>query len=206
MTCNHLPPDSDIEGLDWALGADYASPPMPAQIGEAATPRKIRLTWSVSDYHFHKSDGIRVRIEATDSELMPTKVFAYLLLPAQADAEERTGAFDHVCSPSDLEEYPEDEPIPNVRPEWFRLNYIDVVLRSRAEVHAFIRDTAADVYTLKRTLDLADRLNPIGELWIGGGPSSSSSSSSSRSSSSSSSSSRSSSSSSSRSSSSSSSS
>jgi hypothetical protein len=65
-------------------------------------------------------------------------------------------------------------------------------------VHAFIRDTAADVYTLKRTLDLADRLNPIGELWIGGVPSSSSSSSSSRSSSSSSSSSRSSSSSSSR--------
>jgi hypothetical protein len=81
-----------------------------------------------------------------------------------------------VCSPTDLEEYPEDEPIPEQRPEFFRLDYIDVVLRSRSEVHAFIRDVAEDVYTLKRTLDLTDRMLPGGEIWIGGEPVSSSSS------------------------------
>jgi hypothetical protein len=110
---------------------------------------------------------------------MPTKIFAYLMQPLIPSESERVGSFDHVCSPTDLEEYPEDFPIPTYRPEWFRLNYVDVVLRSRTEVHEFIRDVAEDVYRLKNTLDLMDHMLPGGEIWIGGDPNASSSSSSS---------------------------
>jgi hypothetical protein len=92
-------------------------------------------------------------------------------------AGERVGEFSHVCSPVDLEEYPEDEPIAGQRPEWFRLNYVDVLLRSRTEVHEFIKEVCADVNRLKGTLDLTDTLIPGGELWVGGEPDAESSSS-----------------------------
>jgi len=178
MTCDNLPPDSDIPGLDWALGSAFYALAAP-DVTEPATPRKIKLSWHVSEYHYPSIDGIRVRITATGAELMPNKVFAYMLVPQVPGDSEKIAAFDHVCSSADLEEFPEDEPTPAAKPGWFRLDYVDVVLRSRAEVHAFLRDTASDVYSLKKTLDLADRLNPVGELWIGGVPRLSSSSSSS---------------------------
>jgi len=179
MDCNNLPPDSDIEGLDAALGDNFARQPLPIVIGTLVSERRIKLTWSVSRYYHNSTEGIRVRIETSDALAMPNKIFAYLLTPLQPGETERTGEFNHVCSPSDLEEYPEDAPLPNKRPEWFRLNYIDVVLRSRAEVYAFIRDTAEDVHQLKHELDRTDRVYPAGELWIGPKPEASSSSSSS---------------------------
>lgn len=168
--------DEDFIALDQKLKADFASPPMPIT-GSGGSGRRIKLSWYVSRYNYHSTDGIRVRIEATNANLMPDKVFAYLLLPLKPGENERVGAFDHVCSPTDLEEYPEDQPIPTFRPEWFRLNYVDVVLRSRTEVYAFIRDVAADVYNLRETLDITDRIVPAGEIWFGGEPESSSSSS-----------------------------
>jgi hypothetical protein len=186
MTCNNLPPDTDIVGLDAALGQAFATQPLPMLGLNSENGRRVKLNWSVSRYNYHSTDGIRVRITATNANLMPNKIFAYLLLPLDPGANERVGAFDHVCSPTDLEEYPTDEPIPDHRPEWFRLDYVDVVLRSRTEVHAFIRDVAEDVYRLQTTLDVLDRISPAGEIWIGGEPAASSSSSSRSSSSSSS--------------------
>ena len=132
--------------------------------------RRIKLTWQVSRYYAHSTDGIRVRIEASDANLMPTKVFAYQMLPIGPAEAERAGMFDHVCSPSDLEEYPEDEPLTTMRPAWFRLDYVDVLLRSRTEVDGFIRDVSADVQSLKNVLDIADEMTPEGELWIGTPP------------------------------------
>ena len=184
MACNNLPPDKDIVGLDDALGDNFANQPMPIEVGALSDTRRIKLTWSVSRYYYNGTDGLRVRIETSDAIDMPNKIFAYLLTPLQPGATERTGEFNHVCSPSDLEEYPEDESLPNHRPEWFRLAYVDVVLRSRTEVYAFIRDTASDVHQLKNSLDITDRVYPAGELWIGPKPAEPSSSSSSSSSSS----------------------
>jgi len=179
MSCNNLPPDSEIVALDTALGLTFYLPPMPPAASELPSDRHIHLTWTVSRYNYHSVDGIRVRIEADDARNMSPKVFAYLLQPIIPGQTERSGSFDHVCSPTDLEEYPEDDPLPNHRPEWFRLNYVDVILRSRTEVHAFIRDVAEDVYRLKGTLDLMDHMLPGGEIWIGGDPDTTSSSSSS---------------------------
>ncbi len=132
--------------------------------------RRLQLTWEVSRYNVRDTDGIRVRITAASAALMPAKIFAYLMLPMKPAADERVGAFDHVCSPVDLEEYPEDEPLPNHRPEWFRLDYVDVLLRSNEEVESFISSVTNDVQHLKTTLDLTDTLLPVGQTWIGTPP------------------------------------
>lgn len=166
--CAHEPNDMVITLPD-TLGLNFyipdIDPPPPPNNG-----RHVKLTWQVSRYNYETTDGIRVRITATDGVQMPNKIFAYQMLPLRPGAQERVGAFDHVCSPTDLEEYPEDDPLPNYRPAWFRLNYVDVLLRSRAEVKAFIEDVIEDVQRLKTTLDVTDTLLPGGETWIGTPP------------------------------------
>lgn len=159
-------------GLNFYIPEPPVSPPTPSG-------RRVQLTWAVSRYEYQGIDAVRVRIEAASANLMPAKIFAYLLLPMKPGAGEREGAFSHVCSPVDLAEYPEDEPIPGHRPEWFRLNYVDVHLRSRAEAKQFIQDVLDDVNRLKNTLDVMDTLQTGGTLWIGGAPEEDSSSQSS---------------------------
>lgn len=168
-SCDNPSSYAGLVELDAALGLNFYTPEVPLD-PPTEDGRRVHLVWTVSRYNFHDTDGIRVRITAQDAYLMPEKIFAYLLLPMKPGAGERVGEFSHVCSPVDLEEYPEDEPIPGHRPEWFRLNYVDVLLRSRTEVHEFIREVTADVDRLKQTLDLMDTLLPGGEVWIGGAP------------------------------------
>jgi len=166
--CSQGPQEEPILLPD-TLGLNFYIPdidPPPA----SGSARNVKLTWQVSRYNYETTDGIRVRITASNATQMPTKIFAYQMLPLKPGANERVGAFDHVCSPTDLEEYPEDDPIPNYRPAWFRLNYVDVLLRSRAEVKAFIEEVIDDVQRLKTTLDIADTLLPAGELWVGTPP------------------------------------
>lgn len=155
--------------LNEAIGINFYAPTQPVT-PPSPSNRRIQLTWAVSRYNLHGTDGVRVRIEAVNAEEMPNKIFAYLLLPMLPGAGARTGAFSHVCSPTDLAEYPEDDPIPGHRPEWFRLNYIDVHLRSRSEAKKLIQDVTDDVNALKATLDLMDTLLPGGNVWIGGAP------------------------------------
>lgn len=169
----HEDPDQNTPGqgvvtIANAITANFYDTEPEAPITVSA--RNIHLTWSVSRYLTADTDGIRVRIEADDSNLMPTKIFAYQMLPVKPGEEDRVGAFDHVCSPVDLEEYPEDQPLPNSRPAWFRLDYVDVLLRSRAEVKAFINSVVEDVQGLKTTLDITEDLVPDGDLWIGTPP------------------------------------
>lgn len=168
MSCN--PPgnnDDQIIPLPEYINFDFYDPQIAPPGPQPDNGRRLKLTWKVSHYNINAHDGIRVRIEATDAANMPSKIFAYLMLPLKAGATNPVGAFDHVCSPVDLEEYPEDDPTPDSRPAWFRLDYVDVLLRSRAEVEAFIRDVVDDVQRLKNTLDTSDMLLPGHSIWIG---------------------------------------
>jgi hypothetical protein len=169
MSCDQSSSYGGAIDLNETIGINFYAPDPPVTPPNGSG-RRIQLTWSVSRYYFHGTDGVRVRIEAAEAALMPDKVFAYLLLPMKPAAGEREGAFSHICSPTDLAEYPEDDPLPGVRPEFFRLNYVDVQLRSRSEAKAFIQDVCDDVQRLKNTLDLMDTLQTGGSLWIGGAP------------------------------------
>jgi hypothetical protein len=143
--------------------------------------RRIRLKVYQSRYRLmgdvNVIDGVRLRIEASDAEDMPNKIFAYLLMPMKPSTLERVGNFDHVCSPVDLEEYPEDEPLANVEPAFFRLDYIDIEVRSQTELDKWLQDITADVDSLKASLDIMDDVELVREIWIGPPPAESSSSS-----------------------------
>ena len=166
MSCDTPEQDGVIQIPD-TLGLNFYNPLIEPPPPAPDNGRRIKLTWQVSRYYYDSTDGIRVRVVASDAALMPTKIFAYMMMPLVPGTPAKVGAFDHICSPVDLADYPEDAPIANSRPEWFRLNYVDVLLRSRAEVNAFIRDVAEDVQRLKATLDLNDDLLPGGTLWVG---------------------------------------
>lgn len=130
--------------------------------------RRIKIRWATSRFILNQIDGIRVRIDVLCAYGMAQHIFAYRNLPTDPATGAQAGWFDHVCSPADLEEYPMTSPIPGHQPEWFRLNYVDVFLRSRVEADAFIEDVRSDVRRLKATLDIIDDIEPEGFEAVGG--------------------------------------
>lgn len=123
--------------------------------------RSIKIKWATSHYRFGQDDGVRVRFDAVCADGMPTKVFAYRMLPKSPNGGAE-GHFSHICSPVDLEEYPEDGPVPPMSPEWFRLSYVDVLVRSVTEAADFIQIVREDVRRIVATLKTMD------SLFIGG--------------------------------------
>lgn len=132
-----------------------------------AAPRGITIRWSSSHYRINVDDGVRVRIEVECATGMDTKVFAYRMLPLNQNTGQASAHFSHVCSPPDLADFPEDEPRVGYSPEWFRLDYIDVLLRSVAEAQELIRIVQEDVRSLKLTLDKMDVIFPTGTDVVG---------------------------------------
>lgn len=132
--------------------------------------RGITLRWFASHYKMRDVnviDGVRVRIEVECALGMDNKVFAYRMLPLSPKTGEAVGHFSHVCSPPDLAEFPEDEPVTGYAPEWFRLSYVDVLIRSMEEADDFINIVRQDVRSLKKTLDRMDVIVPEGMEIIG---------------------------------------
>lgn len=130
--------------------------------------RGIKISWQYSRYRLQLHDGIRVRIEVICQEgFKDANIFAYRFLTTDPQTGQKEGFFSHVCSPTDMEEYGANAPIPGLRPEWFRLSYVDVLLRSMAEVDAFVTDIRDDIRRLKRTLDTMDTLRGVAEEVVG---------------------------------------
>jgi hypothetical protein len=126
----------------------------------------IKLAIATSRWKANQLDGVRVRVQAVDALDMPTKIFAYLTLPMDPTTGTRTATFDHVCSAADLQDFPEDTPIPGMSPEWLRLNYVDVVLRSWEDVTDLISKIKEDVQGLRDTLAEMDTLTTQEHVWI----------------------------------------
>lgn len=120
-------------------------------------PRSIKVQWSSSNYRLHRDDGIRVRIWVDCATGLDTRVFAYRQMPINASGGQ-AGFFSHICSPSDMTEYPADEPRANESPEWFRLSFVDVFLRSVTEADDFIQIVREDILRLLTTLATMDTI------------------------------------------------
>ena len=129
--------------------------------------RGIQIVIKQSHYVLGRHDGIRVRMEAIDACEMDAEIFAYRMLPVNPATSETAGHFSHVCSPVDMEEYPKDAPRTGDEPRWFRLAYVDVLLRSTAEVDNFIAAVQSDVNRLLTTLNLMDTLQPQASVTFG---------------------------------------
>lgn len=119
-------------------------------------PHSVKLTWASSYYRYGEHDGIRVRITADCGNNVSEKIFAYRMLPTSLHGTE--GHYSHVCSPVDLADYPADEPLSGASPEWFRLSYVDVLVRSVEEAENFVTIVREDVRRLIHTLDTTETL------------------------------------------------
>ncbi len=128
--------------------------------------RSIKIRWASSHYVYGQDDGVRVRFDVVCAGEMDTKVFAYRMLPLSPNGGAE-GFFSHICSPVDLEEYPEDGPLAGTSPEWFRLSYVDVLVRSVTEAEDFIAIVRDDVRRLVSTLNKMDAIFTGGTEVIG---------------------------------------
>ena len=121
---------------------------------------------------------------------MTQKIYLYERKPFNAFGDDERDVFVSVCSPGDLEEYPEDNPTSsNDGQRFFRKDSVDLVFRSSEEVEeawsAICNDSRELVYALNRIRLLSRQ--ELCQAWAGDiqeGPDSSSSSSSAQSSSS----------------------
>lgn len=129
--------------------------------------RGIKISWAASHYKYGVDDGVRVRFDVICADEMTTKVFAYRMLPLSPTTGTALGHFSHVCSPPDVAAYPEDEPAPASAPEWFRLSYVDIIVRSVTEAEDFIAIVREDIQRLKDTYDKMDTIFPTGEELFG---------------------------------------
>ncbi len=112
-------------------------------------------------------DGFRIKIVASDGDEIPDAIFAYRMLPLQPGQAETIGFFSHVCSSVDLEQFPLGAPRVNATPPWFRLDFVDVVLRSRAEADEFYAAVVADVANLVESMDHEDKLDQLPPFRVG---------------------------------------
>lgn len=127
--------------------------------------RSLKFAWSSSPYKLQRDDGIRLRLAVTCADGLDPKIFAYRMLPTAYD--QTRGFFSHVCSPVDMEDYPADNPLTGVAPEWFRLDYIDLLLRSTTEADNLLQAVKDDMRALLATLARMDTLMPTGTGLLG---------------------------------------
>lgn len=114
-------------------------------------------------------DGFRFRVEAHDAALMPKAIFRYLR--RQSDSEGNTAdEFDGVCSPPDLEEFGETDPVTGASPPYLRLDYADLVFRSQSQADDAWKVIVEDVTSLVETLNVMDRIVEAQDLKIGDPP------------------------------------
>jgi hypothetical protein len=126
-------------------------------------------------YVSHVIDGFRFTLNVASATLMPTKIFRYRLVPTKVQpnvsepptAIELKGFFDGVCSPADLEDFPEDWPIQNARPPWFRLDYVDLIVRSRTTCDQAYSLIISEVQSLVSALNLLDMQEAAPPVSIG---------------------------------------
>ncbi len=125
--------------------------------------RSVSVNWSSSKYVVGRDDGIRIRITLTANTNVPAELFAYRIVPNGVDT---TAYFSHVCSPSDIEDFPANTASPEAVPPWFRLSYVDVLLRSTEEAENFRTVVLDDIRRLIATLDRMAVLFPTGSTTI----------------------------------------
>lgn len=129
--------------------------------------RFITFQWRTSRYLVGRIDGVRLRIDVTATLGVDSNVFAYILQPLNPQTGAQAAAFDHVCSSADLAEFPVAAPRVATEPPWFRLPYVDVILRSWEECQAAIIGITTDLQMLKASLDAQDLLGAPLVMTIG---------------------------------------
>lgn len=115
-------------------------------------------------------DGFRWKVTAVGAAGMTDHIFRYIRRPLDVAAGTTVDEFDGVCSPPDLEEFGENNPVPDVEPKFLRLNYVDLVFRSQHEADEAWTALVEDVTSLVETLKVMERTVPAQTLKVGDPP------------------------------------
>lgn len=121
--------------------------------------RKIKLTREQVLYTDSRFDNVRLKVTASDGVNFDNKLFRYRMIDYDPTADTLIGQFDGICSPGDLLTIPEDEPTPGADPAWFRLDYIDNILKSPETMEEVWTELSKDIILLKRALDRYDEFS-----------------------------------------------
>ena len=132
-------------------------------------PYGLEITPIIQQYTAPYQDSIRLRVVITNSNGMTTKVFRYRALPLQPDDPNATLElhFDGVCSPVDLVEMPEDAPLQGADPPWARLDYVDLLFRSRRDALEALTAIKGELTALVEAMEDSDNLSSMAAEWIG---------------------------------------
>jgi len=145
--------------------------------------RYIKLQrYGMTTYVEGRTQGVRIKIVAIESNQMPKEVFVFQRRPS-APPGESIDVFTNIASPNDLEEYPVGD-ITDIAHPFLRLDVVDLVFRSPEHAQDGIQRMVGDIAQLVESLNFMDSLVLQEEITIGNPPTSSSSSNSSPSSSS----------------------
>ena len=112
-----------------------------------------------TSYVVNNVDGFRMKIEANSANNMSNAIFRYIRGSFNSNSGTYQEDFDGVCSPSDLEEFPEDAPAGTSNPAWFRKSYVDLVFRSQTTAEEAWDRIVKDVTILVKTLDTMDNIS-----------------------------------------------
>lgn len=123
--------------------------------------RFLRYQKTRSPYVLNSTLGVRVRFDILAAEDMPAEVFAFKMKTVNPATGEAQGFFSHVCSPSDLSDFPAEEPEEGVSPAWFRLSYVDLQLRSDVEADDFAAIIEQQLDQLKCALDKLETVETV---------------------------------------------
>lgn len=121
-----------------------------------------RLTVTVStqaSFRTGRDTGIRTVIAVATADNMPSDVFRYMAQPV-TDSNPAAVAYDGVCSPADLEEFPVGDPDPAQFPPFCRRNVVDLVFRSSTQADEM---RSAILYELQALVDTLNRMDTLGE-------------------------------------------
>ena len=121
-------------------------------------------------YNSNRIQGFRFKVVAYGGNEMPNFIFRYTREALNVSEGTYRLAFDGVCSPVDLEEYPESEPIVGVFPEFCRLDYVDLVFRSQSIAEDAWNIMVEEVGNLVYTLDIMEKTVPVQDLKLGNPP------------------------------------
>lgn len=127
--------------------------------------------------------GFTYKVEVIQAEGVPEEIFVFLRIPEPSLPGESDDQFQNIASPTDIQEYPVNEPVPGSNHPFFRLSEATLRFRSESLAEDAWRCMQSDFEALVTAWEESAELVVEEEVEYGTAPSSSSSPSSSQSSS-----------------------
>jgi len=144
-----------------------SSPSVSSSSSPGCTGRWITLSkYGQEQYTAGRTQGYRMVIEVDEVCNVSANIFLYQVSFPDPETGETTSRFKAVCSPSDIEQYPIDEP--ESGGTYYRLSSADLLFRAVSLADETWDAIRGDVEELVETLGLMDEMGLIETVTIDG--------------------------------------